>query len=1531
MKKHLLLSFFSVVLSTFVAFGQSATCEDAQYVGTGFSEYLEAGTYWFYTTSFDFPFNISFEWDQTRTESFPKDDDRPECIVDFSCKTGIYEDPDLYKVMHYVIDSLQHDWPAQGYLQIDPTMSIFSRSFGDDYRTALFIFGVTKNVNIYIKVILHQPGWLTINSTSVHAICLNVGTQLEIGQTYDFEPGDSTELYMWPIAEWAHTNYQMIWQPENEADELVFVQGDKCELDRNIGYTYHTTTYFLEEYDGVFTWNSNKALAETKEFGQTQEYMRFYPDGPGKLIIKQMPVNINGFAMLDSTVFATIDQENRVITAALPKGTDLAAAVETAIITFEPINQTYSYNDDFTLITIDDELKSTYKLNFTVVPPEANNDATLKEITLDGQPIPNFQPNVFEYTVDWSVVPEVGATTNDPNANVVSIKQPSDYVRYATINVAAEDVYTTNTYIVNLNLPKHTDATLCNIKVGDSYIPDFDPNVLRYEYNVPAAELIPDVVGQKCDRLATVANDPVYNAFLHRNVLPDSTLVICTAENGESLTYTIVFDSFYSTDVSLKDIKVNGTTLAQFIADPTRSIYTNISVASFPPVLEVVPTHPNATVKFEEPTQPPKDKTRGTWQFVVTAEDQYTTQQYTLNFRITNGNAALKAITVNDKPLSSFSATIYDYSINMSELPTSVTAETDDPQANLQTSEETLEDGGKRYTFVVTATDARTICTYTLEFHVAQVGSDATLSAILIDDKPIAGFSPTQYDDYIVSMTEWPTNIVPVTNDPDAKIVSISNIKMGDYNRTYHIVVMAADGLNSADYSFIVQIQTPSSDATLSLISIDDGETEIPGFSPTVYDYYFNDLDQLIDHSLLYFETNDEKASTSVIWSDVNNGEQATIFVTAEDGNTLTYRLHFNLKKQQDPELSHNANLAYLMVGADMITTFMPGDDANLIEVEELDKESVLAVAADSKATVTSEWTDEQTLSVLVTAEDGVTTEKYVFEFELPYVPEPSHDANLLTIIVDVIDVIERPEPDKVYTYTVESLPLELDYIKSDEKATVSEQWLDDNSNVTLVVTAEDGTTKLYYYLAFTIKEEPQLSDDATLQYIEIFGTRYTEFEVNKNNVINLDDMPTEDDVVIKPTDDNATFDVEHVDNTFSVTITAENGENQLTYVFVINITYKSDDNTLYSITLNGNDMEDFNPNTLQYNNISVYELPIVGATANDDKATLSITQPTTGNPSAAIVVTAENGEIRTYTLNFVLVVEPDDDLIPLEVVFSNGFKGFINAAANTIDVYYLSTESQPAAIRSWKPQEGATIQSVELTSANQLTVKARSGEAVYTVNYHPVQYATLPLDQLVTFNGDEEYIKNSYFYTDSRGWRISKDIEESTNRRISRGKDRLYFFLQGCAAIQLSTTTASRSVRISLNGQDITEQQVRYNEQLGKYYTASQGDMTYINGLTTNQPMMLEIESFESFGDAGFNGIKLLSKELPIDELENNLIDNIIFANNTIINPNGLELHLYSVTGQLMTISTANIDMTAYPSAIYIVRYENQIMKIVK
>ena len=127
----------------------------------------------------------------------------------------------------------------------------------------------------------------------------------------------------------------------------------------------------------------------------------------------------------------------------------------------------------------------------------------------------------------------------------------------------------------------------------------------------------------------------------------------------------------------------------------------------------------------------------------------------------------------------------------------------------------------------------------------------------------------------------------------------------------------------------------------------------------------------------------------------------------------------------------------------------------------------------------------------------------------------------------------------------------------------------------------------------------------------------------------------------------NGGNDLQPGENTITVTVTAENGTPKTYTIKVIRDGEvqgkdddKSNDNTLKSLDVSGYTLTPgFDPNTLTYS-ITVANTVTglnVNALANNDKASVSISGNTNfqvGMNTIYIKVTAENGEIKTYTVN---------------------------------------------------------------------------------------------------------------------------------------------------------------------------------------------------------------------------------------------------------------------------------------------------------
>lgn len=113
------------------------------------------------------------------------------------------------------------------------------------------------------------------------------------------------------------------------------------------------------------------------------------------------------------------------------------------------------------------------------------------------------------------------------------------------------------------------------------------------------------------------------------------------------------------------------------------------------------------------------------------------------------------------------------------------------------------------------------------------------------------------------------------------------------------------------------------------------------------------------------------------------------------------------------------------------------------------------------------------------------------------------------------------------------------------------------------------------------------------------------------------------------------------IPGTTSILVTAENEITTKTYNVAFRIV--SQVATLSSISVDGAAIAGFNPAVFEYTVHlpleTTVEIPVVTATATHPNAVVDITQATTVDGEATILVTAEDGETeQTYTVNFVLV-----------------------------------------------------------------------------------------------------------------------------------------------------------------------------------------------------------------------------------------------------------------------------------------------------
>ena len=229
-----------------------------------------------------------------------------------------------------------------------------------------------------------------------------------------------------------------------------------------------------------------------------------------------------------------------------------------------------------------------------------------------------------------------------------------------------------------------------------------------------------------------------------------------------------------------------------------------------------------------------------------------------------------------------------------------------------------------------------------------------------------------------------------------------------------------------------------------------------------------------------------------------------------------------------------------------------------------------------------------------------------------------------------------------------------------------------------------------------------------------------------------------------------------------------------------------------------------------------------------------------------AEALTLTLGEL-VYALNITVGEEPEPDVVLFEAIFSNGAKGFIDNknGVNTVKVPYIG---EVPTFVSGRIEKGEAT--VALEGDDKIVVTNGDAKAEYALSF--VEYSAAPLEvgaEPYVFTGEEvgAWIASVYGWDAEKGIKFAKDVEDADNRRISEGKDRVYFFLPAADSVKLvSGKGENRPVVITVNG---VASEVTKTAKKDEAITIALG----------NVPALVAIESNGNSGDGGFTSIQLV------------------------------------------------------------------------
>ena len=930
----------------------------------------------------------------------------------------------------------------------------------------------------------------------------------------------------------------------------------------------------------------------------------------------------------------------------------------------------YNPNETSTVdvtVTGEDGTISTYTIN---IDRAKSDNADLSSLGVTGQTIsPAFDKDTLTYNV---TVPSdtdkatITAELADDRASLTGTGEKT--LNYGDnsfdVVVTAEDGTTKKTYTVNITREKKTDATLSDLKVDGTTVPGFDPETYSYTLDAVANDKTSiEITYTTTDTDATVEGTGNKNLKVGDN----SFDVVVTAQDGTTKkTYTI---NIYrkNDDTTLKSLTATsdpaGTLSPAF--DPATTTYTySVDADEDSVTISAEPTDPNATVSGTGTYNP---RTDGPVEIIVTSENG-TTKTYTVNFEVAkSSNADLSDLGVTGQTISpAFDKDTLTYNVTVPSDTdkATITAELADDRASLTgTGEKTLNYGDNSFDVVVTAEDG-TEKTYTVNI-TREKKTDAKLSDLKVDGTTVPGFDPETYEYTLddVENDKASVNITYVPSDTDATVTGDGNQSLAVGDNALKVTVTAQDGTTKKTYT--INIYRKSDDTTLKSLTAtsDPAGTLSPAFDPATTTYTYSvDADE--DSVTISAEPTDPNATVSGTGTyNPRTDGPVEIIVTSENGTTKTYTVNFEVAK------SSNADLSNLGVTGQTITPAFDKDTItyNVTVPSDTDKATITAEAADDRSTVTG--TGEQDLNygdnsfdVKVTAEDG--TEK---TYTVNITREKKTDAGLDDLQADDVTVpgfaVDKYEYD-LGNVSSDKTTIKLSATSSDTDATIegtgTKNLVVGENSFDVVVTAQDGTTKKTYTIkvkrlnssknleSLTVTSDPQ----GTLEpAFDPETTEYTyEADPDETEVIISATVPEGSNATIEGT---GTYNPRETDKV-EIVVKAEDGTEK---TYTVNLTLaKSKNADLKSLGVTDETISPaFDKDTLTYNVTvpSDTDKATITAELADDRASLTGTGEKTlnyGDNSFDVVVTAEDGTKKTYTVNITREKKTDSSLTDIKV-----------------------------------------------------------------------------------------------------------------------------------------------------------------------------------------------------------------------------------------------------------------------------------------
>lgn len=903
-------------------------------------------------------------------------------------------------------------------------------------------------------------------------------------------------------------------------------------------------------------------------------------------------------------------------------------------------------------ITSEDETNRDVYVYYIVRDMTGNTDLDTLVIDDPEREI-NFDPGITEYFI---AIPNeytsVGLTAIASDDRVIPVITGNEnfVVGLNMIEIYMKAVNgEEKTYIINVYREQSGNTFLSNLEVKNGettypLTPVFNKILNVFTVTVPNNISTVEIIGNVEVPTTSVIGLGSKNLLTGTNKFK----IITTAEDGSSGNYDLTIIREKSTNADLESLSVSEGTLNPVFESGVTTYNTTVNPNIKSMTINAKTVSDKATYVISGNSN--FKAGNNVVKITVTAEAG-NKKEYILNVnRLVSTNNYLSSLNTNAFDMTSiFNKEVLEYNIDVDNSVSviDITATKEDPLATVKgTGKYNLKTGLNTITIDVTS-ESKEVRSYVINIRRAY-NTNADLKSIANDKGAV--FSPS----FNGSITEYVLNVQnEVTNIKITGTVEVStSIVTG--NGTYNLVtgdniikltVTSESGLIKVYTVKVVRDKSINDD--LSYLFIHEGAI-IPNFNETVIEYQVK-VGHNVNRLTIDAIPEDPNATYQIIGNNnLQSGHNTVIVrVTAEAGETYTKDYVIDVIKQEQNQNSNR--LTNLTVNRGILTPIFNKDNlVYRIEVEyQYTNITVNGTKEDNNAIVTGFGTYNLSIGpniipVKVMSSDGIER-----DYQVIVTRKKSDDARLSKLTVFSSTLLPNFSSNTyAYSLSTSNEKLDIDIKTVEQEATyeiIGNNELSIGTNIVIIrVTAPDKVTTKDYALTVT----RDLSNNNNLSSLTVFGTTLdpvfnkttTLYKAKVGNDINT--------IIIEGIAEDPTATVDNIgeitldvgENIVEITVTSASGKVKI-YTVIIE-KEGSGNNKLSSLTIdNGVLVPEFDPNVLVYNVQLPYENDKINinATALDSNAFVKgdeIHNLNVGNNVINISVTAENGNINTYTIN---------------------------------------------------------------------------------------------------------------------------------------------------------------------------------------------------------------------------------------------------------------------------------------------------------